>query len=1439
MPKHNELVRFRGDRLFNGAVSIDWYWTDATKRRAAAESFVFHGPTYHGVIQDHVGSDHDHRLQDTASFAKSIVQSCRGSKDQPFSLAIAGYGTGKSHLALTLASLLSDPATPEAECTIESLKSADEIIGNEVHTLFLEDSRPSIVVALNGMQNFDLTAEVTRQVLMQISERNLDTSGLDELRPRFKQASSLIQMSSDSIVEELVRTCDVKDSSYLQDALEKQDELIYSQVHDFFASMGMPIRALGGETTRDVIDIAVRNYCGDGKPFSRLVILFDEFGRYTEFATVRSQIAGSGVLQDMFEGIQANADAVTFVGFIQFELNAYVQRVAAEFKNDILRYVTRYQSAAKTYLSTNLETLIAHLIEKKNPTQLDAWFNEKVVKQESKGIMENLHSWFPQSQNHSLWTDIDKFHTVIRKGCWPLSPFSSWFLYYLTAAGKHLQERSALSLLGEVFERFGQIEIPEDYNWSITPVDLWSDALQEELITSEESGQQGSITHAYSSVIARHGQNFNDIQMRLLRAIVLSSKVGLKVQSKEKGISALSELAGVPLPAAEEAISQLQSEYNVIEWDQSFKQFDILGDAVPRTQFLSFIRQRVASGYDEEGRAALFASRVQNWCDLLGDLECDFAEQNSITTREWRYAAVTSTLQLIETHAKFAASQWSRSVNVDESRGTIIYCYVEASRDPQEAEREVRKFLRNCSKEHHTSALPIFVVLLCDEGGVLGKTLAELAVLEDSLTEEDKARFGNLIGAHAEKARQTIRTYINEMIRERSYITALSEELKENRLSRFGTELFDQIYKKPIPFPFDGFSTARGNAADTCQQLIMELLQGTLDYDSAIAKPAKIKNRAIEVLHKSWDVFTKTGTVSMRPSHPTIRLITEHWDKALKTGEQRIAVGQILRSLCEPPNGGNIASAGLLLGVFIAPRINKLAVVREGKKYAISQWLQKGIFRGKFLDLDGINSDEFVLVGEESSEWETLLDEWEQAVSYYERINYFKKAMELKERVPVPPVQGYRLAHLENQAQESGKSIRDNEEKLNRALEKLDKGFDRNDFGMLVWGAALLLEIRNNMVSQKPLWTDHEVKEFEPLIEKGRQASIFMFKEWLSNQAPRRDTPDSVGEFKHYMLRLIGGNLKKLELEDQYQEVESHVASLVRNAETASEARQLIRDTSSWIDQHAGAQRITRVAAIRDLRAVGREFASKLQGMVRRIEIPELSSVRQRLIGFLNQLKGTESKILKRAEALWQSKIRSIDDIDPISTEVETLLPLFEGCEADLEDLRIMGQVLNSYRRYCLGLQDEHLTWPEFDSLAKRFKDEAIASFGDEEIPWSPENTFENFTQELTKYRSAKSLSWIQQMELDVEDVTSMSVMGANRLHEKACNPPTWLTAQHLKRLEKTERKIVTRLDSLELDWLVEKFRTLPVHSKKTFLKIVTGILADDSANKKARYGTI
>jgi hypothetical protein len=1418
-----DIVQFRGDRLFNGAVNIGWFDSDAERTRAAAEAFVFHGPAYHGVSQDDVGVSHGHQLQDTANFARSVIKRCYGLEDQPFTLAIAGYGTGKSHLGLTLSTLLSKPGGDVADAVLEGVDRADDAIGVEIRTILNEADQPCLVVALNGMQSFDLTTEVTRQILQQINSAGLDTRPLDDLRPRFAQAANLIRMAAtnNEVVNALLDACETDALEDILTGLDQQDETVYGKVHGILAARNIQITALGGESVRDVIDVACREYCGPEKAFRCMAVIFDEFGRYTEFATVRSHIAGSGVLQDLFEGIQANTGNACFAGFIQFDLNAYVQRVAPEHRNEILRYVTRYQSANRVYLSINLETLIASLIEKKLPDELAHRFDSDGAKQESEEIVANIGRRFPQSRNHRLWSDSAQFHSVVRRGCWPLSAYSTWFLFHLAAAGKHLQERSALALLGDVFERFSGRQLGGDTDWLLAPVDFWSDSLQHELITSEESGQQGSITHAYASVFARHEAKIDGDLIRLLRAVVLASKMGLKAQDKDDAIEALSELAGLHLAAADKGVQQLKDEYNVLEWDESFKEFDILGDAVPRTQFLSFVRNRVASAYDEAGKAALFASKAATWCDLLGDLDCDFAEENRITTREWRYAGVTSSLDVLNMQVKLAADRWSQAMAVDEPRGTIIYCYVEASRDADVVAADVGKLLRAVAKQAGENVLPILVVLLCDTESTLGQSIAELAVIDESLSEEDRSRFRNLIPSHQEKMCSVMRSQIESMIKQRRYVTACKEPLDSRRLTRAGSELFSRIYESILTFPFDGFSTARGNAADSCQELTTELLIGKLDYDGVLSKPIKIKNRALTVLKNSWDIFAQDGNVRTMPTQKTVKQIIDGWDNVLENGDRKLPLRESILQLCRPPFGANIASAGLLFGVFVAARFEKVCIVLEEKQYSISQFVQQGIFRRKFLDISTLHNCFLIYIGGKSSEWESLCDEWEQAESYIERKSYFERARNLEINFPVPPNFHYRKKHLEEQAKKAIEELDKMDRKKSVNFSRINSGKEREDINLLSWGASNIVEIIHEMNSEKHLWLDQQKQELQPFIESSCQAIVQSFPTWLKNQYPKVETAEAVGEFKHKMSKVISKNLKILGLDDLCYELDRHTHNIVKNFNTYIEAVQLIKEIDPWIITHTDPNRIKRVAEIRDAQQIGKKYQEKLVEISSRISKPEIWRKRNELNETIKKLKKSEKNIINEALELWNFPINNKEDIDFLVAKTKSFISIFEGCQNDLDDLEVMIKALRFFQEYCKKIHNDNLSWIEFEKVISKHQKVAFQLFDEEELPWQPDQVLINLARESSDHRINESRNWVESIENEAFLLHKMEASDANRLLTKIENIPPFITNEHSKELAAIARKVVIRLDSLKLAWVIEKYNELKPEQKEEFLSII------------------
>jgi len=1410
------IVEFKGDRLFNGAVNIDWFQTDPIKAIKASEAFVFHGPDYHGVNQEDIGENHSHKLVDTASFARIVAKRSFGLEEQPFTLAIAGYGTGKSHLGLTLAKLFDSPSSSCAKNIISAIESADSVIAQELKSIIETTNQPCLVLALNGMKSFDLSAEVTNQIVAVLKRDGHDSTYLENLRPRFKQATSLVSLSNDNVRKELLKGTDVESIDLLLSRLSDHDEIIYEKVYSFFENRGMSIRVLAGESVRDVIDITARKYCGLGKPYKSILILFDEFGKYTEFATVRSQIAGSGALQEIFEAIQGNPGSTCFVGFIQFELSAYVQRIAPEYKNEILRYISRYQTADKLYLSVNLETLIASLIEKKDTDYLEETFDDSYALKESQEMMYNIKKWFPHAENFRAWNELDTFHQVIRKGCWPLAPCSTWLLFYLTTAGKHLQERSALALLSDVFKRINaqNMEISEE-KWMIYPVELCSESLLEELISSEEAGQQGSITHSYKTVLSKHASRLSSTEKKTLQSVLLASKLGLVSQNQADAVSAFHALSSLELDIVEKNIERLHHEYNVIEWDDSFKAFDILGDAIPRTQFLAFLRQKVASIYDHKSKSSLFVSKAIEWCDYLGDLDCDFAEDNNIFTREWNYKASASSLDYLAQHVKIASDRWGSEFSVDESKGTVIYCYVEPSRSYDDAKNKVKNILKDATNQYKVKILPIIIIIMHDTNGKLGEEFAQYAVIQE-LAESDKLKFGNLVESQKEKLSRSIREQVSTMIKQRLYHTGLKSLGGQSRLSHVGKFLFSEIYRTPISFPFDGFNTSRGNAAKTCHELTLELLHGKLDHDSVIAKPVKVKNRAINVLRKNWKIFNTDGKISRRPKHPVISALTIKYDDELKNNH-KLSIVSVIREICYPPFGANLASAGLFLGVYIAARHDKLIIFRNNERISISEWLAGGVFAGKFLNLSALKADDLMQLEESSSEWEEFLDEWENVDSYESRIEFLKRSDKLKKKIPLPPTLVYREQRFASLASDAAQKLMNIEKRIDSAWDNIEKAMQKKDSGIASKGTKEFKKVLDEMKSQSALWSDSKIAEVEKYYGEGRQYVQQYFASWLPWQTSRSDAPEVVGDYKHKM-KLIGANFIEIGLKEESLEIEKQCKKAIRNAELIAKTKQLARDASSWLMEHSDSLGALDLLNDRTVRKSGEKLLACLKQVAKKSDQLDVKERCLEVESFLSELMEKEKRYEKRLINIWGTTIETSNDLSRVFLEIKDLLEVFHGIQDKEEELFVLRQSVVLLTECMQRLSNENLTWGQFTDLSMTLEKKCCEQIDQEKVPWEIDQVLSSFSKTIREKRCRRSSEWISSFLDSKKEIPSMSAIEGNQLYNRAANVPPYLTEEHVEQLTTISMTLENHLNNLSIEWLIEKFRELPKNRQHELL---------------------
>ncbi len=173
--------------------------SDPDKRYLASANFVFHGPEYFGVTDDDKEGAKSYALIDTVSLTSKLMGEMAPGQTNgdPIALAIAGYGAGKSHYALTLANLLSAPTGPAAGRILNNIEHASPDPGKQIRSRVENWERPFLVLPINGMTDFNLAEELSRQVLVQLRSKELDTTPVEDLWPRFQDAETFVERNFD------------------------------------------------------------------------------------------------------------------------------------------------------------------------------------------------------------------------------------------------------------------------------------------------------------------------------------------------------------------------------------------------------------------------------------------------------------------------------------------------------------------------------------------------------------------------------------------------------------------------------------------------------------------------------------------------------------------------------------------------------------------------------------------------------------------------------------------------------------------------------------------------------------------------------------------------------------------------------------------------------------------------------------------------------------------------------------------------------------------------------------------------------------------------------------------------------------------------------------------------------------------------------------------
>lgn len=453
--KVNDVLAFNKERYFNGAIQAEWFY-DSRISYETGSSYVFHGPSYYGVSNQDVQAG-EHKLLDTISFTSMMSDRIIGRTGNNFVMTIAGYGTGKSHLAVTLGKLFSGDDKRAREAILKNISDVEPRIGQDLRSNIMLSR--NLVIVLNGMNNFNLDHEMMKCAKKALEQHGISPDVMKELATAYATAQHFLNQTFDMLSSRYIYYA--QQAGIQIDRLEALKEYLLASIEansDAFGVVDSVYRELNGQNIQwesgisagAILSFLSRKFVEEQHMFDCIVVLFDEFGRYIEYAAQNPNIAGDSALQQIFEAVQNGNGTILHIAFIQSELSAYLSRI--EKTSNISRYVGRYDASDKFYLSSNFETILANLILKKD----ENLFRKTVINYFNRNqryysnIMMALNRWVKPSAHKSVWSREDMFMNVICKGCYPVHPITVWMLANMSS---WMQQRSTIMFAAEMFEK--------------------------------------------------------------------------------------------------------------------------------------------------------------------------------------------------------------------------------------------------------------------------------------------------------------------------------------------------------------------------------------------------------------------------------------------------------------------------------------------------------------------------------------------------------------------------------------------------------------------------------------------------------------------------------------------------------------------------------------------------------------------------------------------------------------------------------------------------------------------------------------------------------------------------------------------------------------------------------------------------------------------------
>lgn len=1439
-----DLVNYHGDRLFDGAIDLDWFLRNPAKAAEVAAAYVFHGKQYHDINDLDKAIVIGEQLTDSITMVKEVLTSF-SHLEKSFMLAIAGYGAGKSHFALMLANLLGSNNQRIKDTIIENIRQIDGGEAESIKMLLEKDARPVLVIPINGMRNCNL-----QQEFFTISKTVLERDGqlldcLNKFDARFENLKlKVLDHRNQEKMQKILNASGLENTDMFIERMNAFDRACYARVKKELEQRNEKVFEPQAEgELKDLIFSIAEEHCGAGKHYQSMLILFDEFGKYMAFAASAEQRAGSGIMQQLHEGIQAvnsSEDSFgkkrhcTFIGFTQLNLNEYQQTTSMDLNtlNNMKRYVSRFEAAEKYYLSVSFESLVANLIEVKDSHPLDNQNQEQL--KEIAFLHAVIGDFFQSSKQYPIWSEFKRFTQTVALGCWPLSPLATWTLSYISSINTILQQRSALNILGNAFRAHQQDIISSKKLFYIYAVDIYDAGLGVEFCASEvnsTSSSQPAIK--LEGVLEKYEAQLSEDSKRILKAIVMCFKLGSLSKSRESAISLISALSGVENQAVKAVISSLEDIFNVIEYDSRTKLFEVKAGAPSIHEFERVLNKKVlelrkdGTEYSQLRYVqTIVLSQLLEHPDIFPDIETSFSSTHNIRSLEWVYKASVRTS--IEYERDLSEDEFIRRDGIEPSffgfRGRIFYFIVPSTYDVSVVKNRILKWIESYHQKLGWQ-VPIMCLVIHDSDGVIFETAEKITAI-DSIGSNERNLFGGMVDKHRGKL---INTFVEELSKQKTAQHYVSVAQNGLTLRNIGSELFEMAYPQIIPFPIDGFTSSTSNGPNTIKKIILALVSGDSNWKSIVDSCSSVDiSRAKALLQTAWGVVDSSGMLIAIPQCQELASLYRVFDAEYE--ETKILNFESMINIAiQSPYGTNASTASLIIFIYYAAYALQRGIQIDGSQRRLGDFLnqnEKNLFdaKTKGIKLEIAREIDMFPIIRDDERWANLIRQWMNSSTAAELIRYQDEARKLSNQKVKLPDDFYGQYHTNlNRSAIAKQFLKDWNVECDGLLKDL-KVFTTESQSVIKVINSLnkfQIEYKKFFITRENLLSESEKESIDEALALSKAHISNNLVGWVdAHQFPDDWDPELYKKrsegYKSLIEALgsIGMTEQKEILQDslrQGEEKNSHIANYYRTLKAAKKFIDEIKSRFERIDSVTVQNLEQSIRELQIEQSKLQDFDSQHRNLIN-LNMNRIKEYYMETIDVFNKQLDSRKEAFNN---LLSAKITSIDELESIEREVRNLMALYvqdkneEALHDMLKEIKLLREAYNR-------LSDYNTTWEQINEILAEEKAKIYEQL-DGDGCLEDDSILDSFFGEIEQKRLLRSQQWLVSLEKELDGAKDVS--SANRVISRINAIPVYVAKEHRARISAIEEQVGQYLVKQKVEYILSLYRELTEESKQILLK--------------------